>query len=519
MKAQQLILLACVLLMALTPAHPEDKRVKDIGFEKGFLFLKYGEEYKADVNICGERDNIYKGSYSAMAEFGKNKNEDGFVIDIGDDNYSGLSMIKINLKSSESGVVRIFLIDRDNELWESEDIPVNNGKWNEVNIAVDKMKVSRDSGNTDGDKRLTLSKINGFGLKYIKGSMELFIDDIGIWIRTNSQIAKKEKPVSKGTIRLENNKLIVNGREFFVKGVGYSPLPIGFGEDWNTLEVKSYNFSGDKRILKRDLSLLKKMGCNTIRTWATVEDELLLDMARKYGVYVIMGFRINQNLLDFSKGTDRNKVKNEFREYVKKYCKHPAVLMWCPGNEMNAWYNKDKYFWYTLLEELAEIAYEIEGAHYHPVTTANAGVDFIGDVNMNIDDDSMWALDCWGSTLYPIEDNIDKYKKISKKPFWVAEYGIPAWDFKDNIEGEDSQSKYDLSEWAKITAKKDICIGGCVMAYSDEWWKSGNPLKHEKPPEAWPAEWYGIVKVEKGDNNLDKVTPRKIYYQFMNLWK
>lgn len=63
-----------------------------------------------------------------------------------------------------------------------------------------------------------------------------------------------------------------------------------------------------------------------------------------------------------------------------------------------------------------------------------------------------------------------------------------------------------------------ICIGSTLMAYSDEWWKAGEPNSHDPggyPTDAHPdgysnEEWWGIFRVAKG-STIDILTKRTIF--------
>ncbi len=334
-----------------------------------------------------------------------------------------------------------------------------------------------------------------------------------------------EKPPSKGPVQVKGRELLVEGKPFFIKGVAYQPTPIGCG-------VGEYNIFSDPNIYNRDFKLLRDMHCNAIRTWAKVTSKDFLDAAYNNGqdpIYVIMGFWINPYLLDYSNPSHRQRITEEFEDYVRKFKDHPAVLMWAIGNEQNAWYKKDISFWYKMVNEMAKAAYKIEGENYHPVTTPNGAIDNIGDASKNADDNSMNFLDLWGANVYrgdTFGDLFSEYKKLSHKPLWISEYGCPAWDYlKRNDENltEDPhtltlfsmQSHVAERLWDEIAANSKICCGGTIMAYSDEWWKAGELSVHNTQD---GVEWYGVMSVEKNNDKADIVHPRKVYYMLQKKW-
>ena len=325
------------------------------------------------------------------------------------------------------------------------------------------------------------------------------------------------------TVEVSGREILVDGTPFIIKGVGYQPTPIGY-YPW---DVDVYNFGN----YERDLPLLRALGSNTIRTWGTVENWDFLDACYNNGIYVIMGFWVDHSK-DFSNDDDRQAIKDDFSDYVNTFKDHPAVLMWLPGGEINLHYN-NKADWYSLLNELAQVAHDIEGSNYHPVTTDNAGIVEIGESNLGADDISMDALDVWGATIYlgsSFGTLFTDYAAKSIKPFWIAEFGADAWDHINNQEYQETQASFVGGLWDEIAANSDVCSGGAVFEYNDEWWKNEemvNPSQHDAgpwqradQPDGWSdEEYYGIVSVENNGDNPDSVSPRQLYFALQEKWR
>lgn len=351
-----------------------------------------------------------------------------------------------------------------------------------------------------------------------------------------SQTNHPKGGISEGPVQVRGRKLYVDGKPYLIKGVGYHPVPIGKGP--------GFNFLQRPEIWKRDLPLLRKMGCNTIRLWAGTPPREFLDACWNDGrkpIRVVMGFWIPYDV-DLSEPGNRKRLKRRFAEFVLHYKDHPAVLFWALGNENNYFYTASmlKDF-YKFCNELAYMAWKAEGERYHPVAIVNGGLfahkgfwrpgGEVGEEKNGTDDTSLKYIDIWGANLYPgkhLTDIFHRYERASKKPLWVSEFGVDAWNSRRGRTQETEQARWTLTLWRDIAHSK-IAIGGTVMAWSDEWWKdsNGSPFTHDYGGYANPRghpdgysneEWYGIMETIADPSGLDRLRPRKLYYVLAKEW-
>jgi len=323
------------------------------------------------------------------------------------------------------------------------------------------------------------------------------------------------KPVSTGPVRVVNRDLQTdydgdgNYKSFFIKGVGYSPTPIG---SWGDLIYPD-------QVYNRDIPLLKYMNCNAIRTWGKV-NSLLLDKVEQYKIKVLAGFWVSTTA-DFFNPSERLNIISEFETYVTSYKDYPAILAWSLGNEQN-YVNGDNWAWYSLVEDLAVTAYKVEGDKYHPVATPNGDRYRVGFTDYLARDVDLPYLDIWGMNLYKSDhegfnQTFFMYSAFSSKPLWISEYGIDAYDNRINQEYEIEQAKFARNRLIEMV-NSQVCIGGTLMAYSDEWWKAGNPDAHDPGgyntnahPDGYSnEEWWGIFRVAKG-STIDVLTKRAVF--------
>jgi len=369
-------------------------------------------------------------------------------------------------------------------------------------------------------KGLELGEV--FSLQIVSGqpSGTVYIDDIKLKYDplfapiTNAAYSATIKLPSAGDVQVIGGNLYVAGQPFLVKAVGYQPVPIGnTSGTWNRSDIAIYD---------RDFPLIKSMGANTIKTWSDVSSAMMAK-ADQYDVRVVAGFYV-EGALNLSDVNTRNTLKNDFRNYVNAYKDSPALFAWSVGGEQNL-LNGDNPEWYTLANELAQIAYEEEGLNYHPVLIDNADISNIGYVAKSADDISLSYVDIWGVAFYrgrTIDFGFSDIADRTHKPVFVSEFGIDAYDNNAVSLDEDSQAWWDKDIWNEI-ATAGNSAGGSIMEYSDEWWKdpSGSASQHDTggaqllagsmPDDFANEEYFGVVSIQDDGVNPDKVFPRPAY--------
>jgi beta-galactosidase/beta-glucuronidase len=324
-------------------------------------------------------------------------------------------------------------------------------------------------------------------------------------------------------VQVYGRGLYVNGAPFHVRGVVYSPVPVGqTPETWSWPTASKW--------YDDDFDLLYSMNCNTIRTLRQV-NQALLDAAHRHGLMVVCGFEVDATNPDFSDATRRQLLKDQFRAYVAGYRNHPAVLMWCVGDEVNKTAGSSSA-WYTLLDELAAVGHQEEGQDYHPVTTANSEIDDIGSDLLATTDAQMPHLDLWGANVfrgYGFGGLFDVFTSRSQKAFWVSEYGADAFDSRPAYQqvNQAVQAQVDLGLWGEIEDHFATCVGGCLMGFCDEWWRAGNPSEQNQtsrplnvPPDNLANdEYWGMFAVSPQDSAPDQRLPRQVYSDLSDEWR
>jgi PKD repeat protein len=374
------------------------------------------------------------------------------------------------------------------------------------------------------------------------------------------------KEPSTAAVKISGQKLLIYGKPFTARGVGYQPSAIGKRPYHNPLQYPDpytdpdfhdvfYDYPSDavkadynRQMWARDLTLLREMGCNTIRAWARVTSREFLDACYNDGVdpiYVIMGMYVASGD-DYTDPAKRMDVIDAYAEYADDFKDHPAVLMWAVGNENNYGYNggwhageeREMRPLYTLINEVARTIYEVEGPSYRPVMFPNGDLYYLGKdfiiyntqrKEVRASDTSMNYVDLWGCNAYrglKFADFFVEYKARSTKPMVITEYGIDAWDNVNSREHEDEQARFAVSAWNEFMANSNVCIGATIMAYSDEWWKQGSKSSHDFDGYPTPMhpdgysneEWWGVMRTVDNGADPDIMEPRQVYYALQERW-
>ena len=329
--------------------------------------------------------------------------------------------------------------------------------------------------------------------------------------------------------------LYVNGQRFVIKGVNYSPVPTGvlpgqspFGD---------YFVPNFANVWKPDLDKMRAAGVNVIKLYAgnpvlnagapgsSGNWKDFLDYAYNNGdkpIYVVMfSFTLGGEIA--AGGAAYKQYIEDYQLLVKSTVRHKAVFGYTVGNEIFGGQENNPQFWknYGNLLNAARTAGQSQGENPFLIT---ATVD-------NFTPENQWPvikkgeksnqlknLDAWGINIYrgpnlggPGNLPFPQYKNLAqslnfKKPLILTEFGTPHTtrpapgvygqnvttpianldDVPENQMGAGqpyfdatTTSNFITSLWLAITANvgaenKQVCVGGFLFDWSDEYWKGNN---------------------------------------------
>ncbi len=368
-------------------------------------------------------------------------------------------------------------------------------------------------------------------------------------------------------------QMIVNNKPFLIKGITYAATQVGQSPDNGTLTnwmTDDFNHNGlidgpyeawmdrngnnkqdANEPTEGDLSLMKKMGANTLRIYQhpqrPLNKEFLRKMYKDYGFMVLAGNLLGKYAVGsgatWAEGTDyenpkhREHMLEDVRQMVMEFKDEPYILMWLLGNENNYGVasNADKKpdVYYAFVNDVAKMIKSIDPNH--PVAICNGDILFLDKFGKLAPD-----VDAYGANVYRGDYGFGSYwqqvAQVTGKPAFITEYGAPAYSGSDMTpeEAQVAQADYHKGNWLDIfynsAGYNDVgegnSIGGVAFEWLDEWWKNYEPALHDTKADAvgpfpggyYYEEWFGLLGQGDGKSSPYLREPRKVYSMYKALW-
>ena len=277
-----------------------------------------------------------------------------------------------------------------------------------------------------------------------------------------------------------------------IKPEGHGPVKVALRQTadgkWELLRGgKPYFVKGAGGDYSRQV--LVANGGNSIRLWGVDADTPReLDEDAQQGVTVMLGYWVGHKADGF-KADDPATVKRqleEFRQIVRTYKDHPAVLVWGIGNEMET-RNDTPALWESI-EDLAKAAHELDPNHPTMTVIAEVGGNKVANIHKYCPD-----IDIVGINSYAGGQDVgDRYLKqapagMTAKPYILTEFGPPGqWEYwnKTAFKALNEMTSTEKADWYSKTYQKTVLghPGECLGSYAFYW---GNKVEAT-------ITWYGM---------------------------
>lgn len=307
------------------------------------------------------------------------------------------------------------------------------------------------------------------------------------------------------SIQIKNQKIYIDGKEFFIKGVSYA---LSYPKTVHYSQIP-------QEVLDKDFAMMKEAGINTIRTYEPIP-EVVLNLAEKYNIMIIENVAYPGDWTDFSSQKDIMELKKTAIKNVMRHKDRKCILAWDIWNDAPFTYGYSgqdiikKYGEEEVNQSLKEIydaVKEIDPTR--PITGANLiyseesmrlGTEFLDILSYN----TYLGICDWldGKFSYKkAEEMVKQLAVVSKKynkPVIISETGYSTY-FKDTAQGEVIKQQ--------IKAVGNKLAGIITFEWADEWDKAGKPYELNNHIE----EHWGIVD---GYRN-----PKDGYYKLKEVYK
>lgn len=358
-------------------------------------------------------------------------------------------------------------------------------------------------------------------------------------------------------------KLLVNGQDYFVKGIVWGYTPIGENYSYNLWGHKDSHI---KAVLDYECTLMRKAGVNTIRSFGIIPPRWVTYIYEKYGIMTIVnhlmgryGFNVNGAWIpqvNYSDPATRKALRDDVVKLVREFKDVPGVLMWALGNESNyglEWSSfeienlpvgerhreKAKHL-YSLFEEISAAIKQVDTLH--PVSIVNGDIQYIDLIREHCK-----SVDILGVNAYRGISFTDMWYRVDKElglPVMLTEFGSDAFNALENREDQPGQAHIVKGNWVEIYNKshgmgeEGNAIGGCLFEWRDEWWKylQVENLEVQDTHASWSnggysfdyvegrnnmnEEWFGICALGyPNDDGVFVAHPRMAYDVMTKIWK
>ena len=335
---------------------------------------------------------------------------------------------------------------------------------------------------------------------------------------------------STTTVKASGFQLYVNGKLFAIKGMNYSPVPIGTYPGY--MPYGDYFIPYYANVWKPDIDKIRAAGVNVIKLYAGNPKlnagqpgsagnwKDFLDYCWNGGntpVYVVM-FSYTQGGVIAAGGEDFNNYISDYTSLVASTVNHPAVFGYMIGNEIFGGVTHNRQFWinFGTLIDAAETAGIQQGKKPFLTTAINDERNWppieLGEQSGRLQNIDAWCINIYRGPEFGGSGNsaFEQYAQLMKelgvtKPLIFGEWGTPhttrpapgAYGTKSKrpIQNLDDVPESQMgtgkpyyaaipvgeflkTQWKAIKtnlARKNgqVCVGGFIFDWCDEYWKAG----------------------------------------------
>ena len=308
---------------------------------------------------------------------------------------------------------------------------------------------------------------------------------IPLWLVVVSTVLVTAGPLLERTVRVTGTpgayQLEVDGRPWYVQGVSFS---LNEDPDDPTEPLTPARLAVHFR-------RIRALGANTIRRYGYTDDlPTILNAARDHGLMVMLGFWLDYDV-DYLHDQRRLAVyRQRVQEWVLRFRRHPAVLMWVLGNETWGLLKKtypranelfmQREAFYRFVNDLARLVKTLDPAH--PVMVVDEHAPEGLGASLAMFRRLVPAADVFGVNSYFEEDISHLHATVMRaqigRPYLVAEFGPPGYwlphrvadDLGQPVEPSDVvKARAYAANWQQyVAAHRGWNLGGNAFTWKDK---------------------------------------------------
>jgi beta-glucuronidase len=277
-----------------------------------------------------------------------------------------------------------------------------------------------------------------------------------------SQSDTKDVKFGIRTVKIENGKILLNGRPIFLKGCARH-------EDFPVLGKTLHG-----AVLRKDFGLMKEIGCNSFRTSHYPYSRSHMDLADEYGFLVILempAVGICQHIEKLDDPELIEKIKRMALEAIERDKNRPSVIMYSLFNEPDS----DREEFRILLKNVADEVRKADPTR--PITFVS---------HRHLKDKALGIVDVLCHNFYygwyslcgdlanaekALNETLEElHKRYPDKPIIVTEFGADAiagvHREPPEMWSEEYQAEFIKTYW-KVLCLKEYVSGGHIWNFAD----------------------------------------------------
>ncbi|MBR6457583.1 MAG: DUF4981 domain-containing protein [Bacteroidales bacterium] len=188
-------------------------------------------------------------------------------------------------------------------------------------------------------------------------------------------------PVGFRKVEIKDSQVLVNGQPVLFKGVNRHELDPDGG------------YVVSRKRMLQDVTLMKQMGINAVRTSHYPDDPYFYELCDKYGLYLIAEADVEGHGLGYGKDAlgknvnyQQTIVERNLRN-VRSNFNHPSIIFWSLGNESGYGQNFENAYHAVKTADPSRLI------HYERASYENGLADITSDMYMNYADCEAYCLD------------------------------------------------------------------------------------------------------------------------------